>query len=105
MKSSLSVFYSSFSRALLYLIPIFTLIDYNYAYVESKPDEEDIQFDKLKQNHSTVEIYFMYTISLIALQIGTVCTLYIMLRTFLRWRRVELSLNMAHKLPFYMALS
>ena len=93
------------SKSLLYLILIFTLIDCNNAYVEPNQDKSQIEFDKFKQNHSLVEIYFMYITIIIILLLGTLCTLYVILRTFIRWRRIELTLNMSHKLPFYMASS
>ncbi|RIA97266.1 hypothetical protein C1645_300876 [Glomus cerebriforme] len=102
---------SSPSRALFYLILIFIFINCNYAYpanVEPRyvvPSKGTVEFNDFKHNRSTFEIYTMYAISLIILQIGSLCTLYVILRTFLRWRRIEFSLNMAHKLPFYMALS
>ncbi|RGB40108.1 hypothetical protein C1646_739778 [Rhizophagus diaphanus] len=47
----------------------------------------------------------MYIIILVILQIGSLSTLYVILRTFIRWKRIDFSLNMTHKLPFYMALS
>src|SRR5437016_4379501 len=110
---SLSVFCTSklfSSRALFYSILIFTFLNCNYAYpanVEPRdvnPEEGNIGFDKFKQNHSITEIYFIYGTSLLSLQFGTLCTLYIMLRTFLRWK-AGFSIGMAHKLPFYMAIS
>ncbi|CAG8488369.1 9979_t:CDS:2 [Rhizophagus irregularis] len=111
---SLSVLYSKKlfpSRALIYLILIFTLLNCNSAYptnLESRDEklsEGNAAFGKFKKDHSVFEIYSMYIIILIILQIGSLSTLYVILRTFIRWKRVDFSLNMTHKLPFYMALS
>jgi hypothetical protein len=112
---SLSVSYSKKlfpSRALIYLILIiFTFINCTVAYpvnLESRDVEDEdgvIAFSKFKKGHSVIEIYSMYVIILVILQIGSLSTLYVILRTFLRWKRIDFSLNMTHKLPFYMALS
>src|SRR5436305_14927516 len=47
----------------------------------------------------------MYGFDLAILQLGVLCTLYTIIRTFVRWFKHNLSLHMSHKLPFYMALS
>ncbi|CAB4494157.1 unnamed protein product [Rhizophagus irregularis] len=47
----------------------------------------------------------MYGLDLIILQIGSLCTLYVIIRTFIRWFKQNYSLYMSHKLPFYMAFS
>src|SRR5688572_1293011 len=101
---------------LFYLIVIFTFINGNNAYPadtsvdDTKPNdhksgETEIGFDKVQQENSMAAIYVMYGISLISLQIGSLCALYVILRTLLRWIRANSTLNMAHKLPFYIALS
>lgn len=111
---SLPVLYSKKlfpSRALFYFILIFTLINCNSAYpakLESRDenfDDGNDTFEEFTKNHSVFEIYSMYIIILVILQIGSLSTLYVILRTFLRWKRIDFSLNMTHKLPFYMALS
>ena len=114
---SLSVSYSkrlSPSGVLLVcLILIFTIISCSDAYPTNpnvepgdiNQDEGNGEFNNFRQNHSKIEIYAMYSIIIIILQLGTLSTLYVILRTFVRWRRIEFSLNMTHKLPFYMSLS
>jgi len=97
---------------LFYLILTFAFINCNYAYpADTSVDDEvsnetsDIGFDKVQQKNSMLAIHVMYGISLISLQFGSLCSLYVILRTLLRWRRENSSLNMSHKLPFYIALS
>lgn len=61
--------------------------------------------EKLHNEHSKIEIHIMYGLELIILQIGSLCTLYMIIRTFIRWFKQNYSLYMSLKLPFYMAFS
>ncbi|CAI2178154.1 10512_t:CDS:2 [Funneliformis geosporum] len=109
MESSSVIFLPklSSSRVLLYLILIFTFINYNDASPAdtSAGVSESVEFDYVQRENSMVAIYIMYSISLLTLQFGSFCALYVIIRTIIRWMRVDSSLNMAQKLPFYVALS
>ncbi|GBC06480.1 hypothetical protein RclHR1_06870011 [Rhizophagus clarus] len=65
----------------------------------------ETSLDKLHNEHSNIEIHIMYGLDLILLQLGSLCTLYLIVRTFVRWFKQNYSLYMSHKLPFYMAFS
>ncbi|RIA97264.1 hypothetical protein C1645_752904 [Glomus cerebriforme] len=66
---------------------------------------EQTGLEKLHADHNVVEIHIMYGLDIMIIQLGSLCTLYMIIRTFIRWCKHNLSLHMSHKLPFYMALS
>src|SRR6266498_3185268 len=72
---------------------------------DNTPIPIDDSLDKLHAKHSKTEVYIMYSLDLIILQLGSLCTLYVIIRTSTRWFKHNLSLHMSHKLPFYVALS
>jgi hypothetical protein len=65
----------------------------------------DTSLEELHNKHGNIEIHIMYGIDLLILQLGSLCTLYLIIRTFVRWYKQNFSLYMSHKLPFYMAFS
>src|SRR2546428_5347576 len=61
-----------------------------------KPNEEFVK------EYGFFETRLLYGFSLTLLQIDAICVLYVIYRTFKRWKRSNTFLSMAYKLPFYM---
>jgi hypothetical protein len=90
---------------IIFLLRIFSLLC-NVCNANAVPID-DIKQNGLEKNagYNNFEIRVMYGFDLAVLQLGIICTLYMIIRTFIRWFKHDLSLHMSHKLPFYMALS
>src|ERR1043166_2245428 len=71
--------------------------DTKNAYQDVKPNEEFVK------EYGFFVTRLLYGFGLTLLQIDAICILYVIYRTFKRWKRSSTILSMAYKLPFYMA--
>lgn len=70
----------------------------------STPDSNDNNLALLEQEAEFVKsLKLLYTICMPMMQLNLLGTLYVLLRTFLRWKSSN-SLSLAHRVPFYIAI-
>ncbi|CAG8788636.1 8629_t:CDS:2, partial [Cetraspora pellucida] len=73
------------------------------GYNNSDDCDDDSYNAELAKEIGVSTMRASYVIGLTLLQIDACCIIYVIYRTFVRWRMAKRRLSMAYKLPFYMA--